>query len=384
MSGAPGNPKTQSEGELKAARTMNTVATIGAVHAAHASAAKDFPKYAAADQRVKRAAAKVVPTGVRRRVAAVGGKAGHAGGKAGAAVGAGWLGFHGAEFAGDIMARRTINNALDAKRQQKDGGVAKGVPAQVTVAKSATSADGVGTSLDAPVRKGRSNRQKETKRGLAEVYGGSHLLGTAAGAAWLHREGATGAKQPRGTALRDAVALARGKETYVAAPPKRVLGAASRREAAGAPTGPTHVRLTPGVALRRNSRAAVAAAGVGMAAGGVKLISDGTERVGRAQRPAKKIVAKAYRRFDPEADRQRRIGAAQGVLTGTALVTGDRATRSLTTEVSNRGARVPGVALRRGASKKRALAWGAASVASGAGAVAAHRHGVSQRNQPWT
>jgi len=95
------------------------------------------------------------------------------------------------------------------------------------------------------------------------------------------------------------------------------------------------------------------------------------------------VLDKAYRRFDPEADRQRRLGTYAGIGAGTALVTGDRAARTITRHVSDEGGRkARGIAFKPGNARRGAVLV-AASALSGAGGLAAYRRGIDARNQPW-
>ena len=88
----------------------------------------------------------------------------------------------------------------------------------------------------------------------------------------------------------------------------------------------------------------------------------------------KSLVDKAQRRFDPEADRQRRIGmySAGGALG--AVYLGDKARGQLARE---------GMKVIRPKGKKGAL-LGLSAIASGALGAGAYKRGVDVRNQPWT
>ena len=92
----------------------------------------------------------------------------------------------------------------------------------------------------------------------------------------------------------------------------------------------------------------------------------------------KKNVRVEKRYYDSEADRQRRLGAASGVLGGVAVVTGAEAAR-----------RVPlkgvGRAVRAGIKGNPRVAAGlaAASGLSGLGAAASYKRGISRRNMTW-
>ena len=112
----------------------------------------------------------------------------------------------------------------------------------------------------------------------------------------------------------------------------------------------------------------------------------------RSRWAGKQVVGKRY--YSAESDRQRRMGAAAGLLGGTAIVTGAAAGRGL---VGSRGinprgdGRVAGASLGylipKGASAKKVLrgraALAATSAVTGVGGVAAYKRGISQRNRSW-
>jgi hypothetical protein len=95
----------------------------------------------------------------------------------------------------------------------------------------------------------------------------------------------------------------------------------------------------------------------------VKIASDARMKQG---------VSKAYRRFDPEADRQRRIGLYAGLGGGTALVLGAAGARRL------KGSKV---VIPKGG--KKGLALLAAGAGAGALGAGAYKRGIELRNQPW-
>lgn len=90
-------------------------------------------------------------------------------------------------------------------------------------------------------------------------------------------------------------------------------------------------------------------------------------------------VAKAARTFDPEAERQRRLGLYEGAgLSGAVLGTG-LGIRGL----SNKGVSLK--MLRAGTKKYRApMALLAGGAVSGTGALVAHRQAASERNIRWS
>lgn len=119
----------------------------------------------------------------------------------------------------------------------------------------------------------------------------------------------------------------------------------------------------------------------------------------------------AKRRFDAEADRQRRIGMYSGVLAGSALVAGEGARRNtvITHHDRDTGKQIDRTAQVAAAGKKRALKdpvaqaermkqakgitrigvgrkgalYGGAAALSAIASAAAYRHGISERNKPW-
>jgi hypothetical protein len=110
---------------------------------------------------------------------------------------------------------------------------------------------------------------------------------------------------------------------------------------------------------------------------------DVLRRAAEAHAREQGAVGKAYRRYDPEADRQRRLGLYAGLGALGAGVAGQEAARTMTTRVSGEGGEsLRGLAFKRGKGKKGAL-LSAAALASGAGGAAAYRKGISERNNPW-
>jgi hypothetical protein len=91
-------------------------------------------------------------------------------------------------------------------------------------------------------------------------------------------------------------------------------------------------------------------------------------------------LTKAHRRYDPEADRQRRLGLTAGAGAGGALVMGSQAARQFTNKVE--GKPVKGILVKPKAGKKALLLTGG-TLASGALGAGAYRRGLSERNNPW-
>ena len=109
-------------------------------------------------------------------------------------------------------------------------------------------------------------------------------------------------------------------------------------------------------------------------------VSPALRSTGRGQN-----IEKAYRRFDPEADRQRRLGTYAGIAGGAGIVAGGVAAHGLkplgqavVQDLKSMKSQGTLKRVRRGG-----LAAGAALGAFGLGA-AAYRRGIQVRNQPWT
>jgi hypothetical protein len=94
-------------------------------------------------------------------------------------------------------------------------------------------------------------------------------------------------------------------------------------------------------------------------------------------------VKKAYRRFDPEADRQRRAGLYTGVGVLGAGLAGREAATKFTTKANVNGTKVRGIVAKPGKGKA-GLGLAALAAASGAFGASSYKGGLSTRNQPWT
>jgi len=97
-------------------------------------------------------------------------------------------------------------------------------------------------------------------------------------------------------------------------------------------------------------------------------------------------VGKAYRRFDPEADRQRRLGLYSGAAAGTGVVLGREAARNYTVSGLDSASRAKdglGIKLKPGLTK-RGLGLTAAALGASVVSAGSYKRGVSARNQPWT
>ena len=94
-------------------------------------------------------------------------------------------------------------------------------------------------------------------------------------------------------------------------------------------------------------------------------------------------VEKAHRRYDPEADRQRRLGLTAGAGAAGGAVLGGEAIRRSTVKLSDiNGKPVKGVAFKHGKGRAGALLALGAAGSTGLG-LSAYRKGVSERNNPW-
>lgn len=208
MSGAPLG-REQGRGELETARALNTVATIGAGHALYTS----LPEAARAKMGaavVRRTPRKVVAAASRARRKVALPK--NAGKKAVVATTGAWLGFHGAELAGDIMARRSINNQI-RKLPEKETAV-KAYETPVDFSKAANRGSGHGVNL---VSKRYFDPEADRQRRIglyAGLGGGSALvLGEAARRQFtgvVERHPVQG-KQKRGRLKNVTVGLKEGK-----------------------------------------------------------------------------------------------------------------------------------------------------------------------------
>ena len=511
--------REQSDAELKSAKTLNTVAQIGAAHAIVASTPKKWKAKIPGH-------ARLVATGERlkERMPKVPEGAGTAGKVAAVAVPAGWLGFHGAEWAGDVMARQSINNQLARNAERREGAVGKAVDPRNGHGRRIAAHDEVSKLSLAPLRRAGSAVRSALTVGAppAAAAPKPSTLTQAertvrrkakADAAWAaspqgqnaiaRREANRAAQAWKPTssevsARREAVGQARARrQVYGTGVGRTEEGYASplerhnaRREQFAAlpalgkikvgaqnawegltPTGKTVVgggaAATAALGGYKATRPKEAAmdpyATYGKAAGGMLVptgalvglgqvdkggnfprVSKSSQRVavkhlrlrsaleeqirrGKARpwpeshlegvyngytanepkntaaaRRALRGVSKA-RRYDPEADRQRRLGVYAGLAGGAAIVTGRSAGKHFegvreagtpevpatktTPAVPAKKGRLVGVRLRPDAEGK--VLRGRAGVLTGAtallagGGLAAYKRGISQRNQPW-
>lgn len=364
----------QSQGELRTARALNTVAMIGAGHALYTSL-PEASRARAARAIVARSPRKVVAAASRARRKLTVPKG--AGKKALYATTAGWLGFHGAEMAGDVMARRSINNQLKKLPEKEDAVKAYETP--VDFSKAVVRGTGHGVNLAKSVRFNTEQmktahdayqlgfeRPRSRKREAAGMIGGA-----AAGGA-LTLQGMKGASS----------IIRRG-----------VLGAADRAEKH--PNGRTakiveHMGRHQ-TAWARGVSGAVKSPMVILPAAG-SLAGGRLLRRKKAQpQPFPVVASKRY--FDSEADRQRRLGTYAGLGGGSALVLGDAARRQFTVSTERhapkagrkRGAlkRVE-VGLKEGKRLRTPALLGGAAALSAIGGAAAYKHGINERNRPYS
>lgn len=216
----------QSQGELRTARALNTVAMIGAGHALYTSL-PEASRARAARAIVARSPRKVVAAASRARRKLTVPKG--AGKKALYATTAGWLGFHGAELAGDIMARRSINNQLKKLPEKEDAVKAYETP--VDFSKAANRGSGHGVNLSKRYFDSEADRQRRLGT-YAGLGGGSALvLGDAARRQFTvsTERHAPKAGRKRGALKRVEVGLKEGKRLRTPA----LLGGAAALSAIG-------------------------------------------------------------------------------------------------------------------------------------------------------
>lgn len=362
--------KGQSKGELKTARTLNTVAIIGATHPMYTAArnlASQAPEgvKAAAGRFVPKKAVSAVRGGVDRVVtrnpgtkAAAKFAAKH-GKVAGAAAATGWLGFHGAELAGDVLGRRSINSQLRQKQAQ-EAGVKKAMTNNhkrmiAGGASSAALGAGVGYFLAPVFETDRANRVKVARTMGRGAFGAKNMKAfERAERAALSAEMKFAPHKAAATMLKKVPSRARW-----------VAGGAAAMGAFGAKSA-----VAKSIEQSFMSKAETA-----------PVTGHGTS------------IEKRY--YDSEADRQRRIGMATGLLGGTSIVTGAAAANGVKAErglsEAAGGARRAGVQagylIPKGANAKKVLGrkagLAAVAAASGVGAVASYKRGISRRNQTW-
>jgi hypothetical protein len=427
------DPTEQSPRELHTARALNTLALAGAGHAVGLSAQKTYSHLnPAAQAKVARA----VPQVVRRTIGSVSSRIPRTptAGKAAIAVGTAWTAGHLLEGAGDLMGRRSINANI-RRASEGEQGIAK---AYVSPQARGT---GVGKRLDA-----RDRSDLAVSAGLAGAGGaavqGSKLVGQAAlrqptaartlklaqrstdlkhYGKWALGGGiglgaVTGldmANQKRkGRLVKVDNTVGKANEVFPNPPTRGEtaaivagggltsagvtglyaghdslrMGRTDGRKAMGLDFGdPERGRIlhqgTKWAQQGRRARTAGAAAtaiGLPLYAGGLKRSYD------RHHQTVGKSLAEVGkdRRFDPEADRQRRLGTYSGLAAGGAIVTGDRAARTLKA-VPATTKRTRSLALKAGEGRKGIL-LGAATAGLAGLAGASYKRGISERNQPWS
>lgn len=314
MSGAPVPGKHQSKGELTTAKTLNTVATIGAGHAIVAS----LPK--GTRQKLESLAPRRVAVPVKRLMRKVPKAGASASGKLALAGSAGWLGFHGAELAGDIMARRSINNqlkSLPVKKSYKSMAFRYG----------AAAAAGAGATVEVQDR--RKQRRKALLALAQQEQAGQ--MGVP-----VHK----GQTQSSDVTVVDTIAKAHhpgvlGVDTALAAPLAGVYAIAKRQFSSEAD----------------RQRRLGTYAGLGL--GSSVVLGDAARRhlqplVGHADEAGKKGQAVPVRRLK-----------------------------------DLKGARAVGMGLKDGSRLRSPLLLGGAALATGAAGAAAYKRGISERNRPW-
>lgn len=462
MSGAP-TKKPQSEKELKTARTLNTVATIGAGHALYAMTPEK--KRLAVRNKLLKVTPKSTRAGTEKFLNTL--KQPELGGKlttAGKVVAGGWLGLHSAELAGDVMARRSINNQLAQARNNnsKVDTVKKNDQSMISKAEGAVSRNGHGSSL--VEKKGvyaalsdYSDKNRQNKDEFLASRGGGRYNTIGSGTIGGLAGGYIGSEIGRKKAWKlthsnpsfDAVKL-------VSKPSKKNIAIGAGIGAAGAAglanienaqarhrhakrTGvkkslvdvakayhgepqvskglPSSVNYATSMSAHTDGR--LAAYNYGRAASrkiaelkkkgsapriiGMRVYDplesiDSSIRSGKEARTYSREaiagkegkssykasgVGKAYRRFDPEADRQRRAGLYTGLGVLGAGLAGREASNHFTTRAVIGQNKARGIVAKPGKGKI-GLGLAAASGLSGAFAARSYKSGLSSRNQPWT
>ena len=384
MSGAP-TTKPQSERELKTTRTLNTIATIGAGHALY-SMTPEKKREAARERLLKLTPEKTRP-GARKILATL--KQPELGGKlttAGKVVAGGWLGLHSAELAGDIMARRSINNQLAQVQARKNKGsvdsVKKNDQSMISKSEGYVSRNGHGKSL---VDKAFSSKENTRETVLVPGYG--YVNGS------IRRRPATKNEKTTGGFSGGAVGGIMGGlvATSHPRPTNKVLAIGAGSGAlAGAGLGYAGSRHTREFYpdMRKHSGAKHRPGKYVTASEQAEAIRN-TNYMAARQRQQER-VGKAYRRFDPEADRQRRLGLYAGTGVGGSILAGGMAAPNFSTKLAVKASGKEakdivhrGIFAKPGKGKK-GLGLAAISAASGAAGIGSYKRGLSQRNQPWT
>lgn len=398
MSGAPtGN---QSERELKTTRTLNTIATVGAGHALYSMTPEKKREAARAKM------LSVMPAKQRPRAEKVLAtlKQPEIGGKltrAGKVVAGGWLALHSAELAGDVMARRSINNQLAQVQARKNkgsvGSVKKNDASVMSAGYGAVQTNGRGVNLemiDKAFRKHPDRRDTYYVPGHGEqhgtVYGTESTRGerrVAAGAAGV--AGGLG-----GAMLTSAAYNPRKAPPWISrlgkGPTKRQIAIAAGTAAGGLGLGAlahrgskykSELRLDDKKAQREMGEYMRNAPQTRLSVTQERKLKQDAHRATIEHNSRHRLMAyheltKAYRRVDPEADRQRRIGGyAAGSAVGSAWA-GKASAKHLGVRSTGGGVLIK--------PSKKGLGLAALSAGLGATGIGAYRHGISVRNQPWT
>lgn len=368
----------QSRGELETAKVLNTVATIGAIHPTY-HAVRDLYRHKTPESRarIERTLARPIPKKVKAGAASLKARASNlripkgSGKKAAVATTGAWLGLHSAELVGDVMARRSINSQI---AQVKGPPVKKSLSTEQSLMSNSDYArrgTGVGLNLE-KAWKGEPGDKRNTKYYLS-FGAGALTAGGIAGAIPANR---------RIVRVGNKWGMRAAKNAYSRSDPDR--GFTTLR------AGLKAQYSTPGFKRMVATRAGASIAGGALGTTGYASYRR-TKRKAAAT-PGFNAVEK--RHFNAESDRQRRIGAASGVLAGTSIVTGAAAMkglqfrRGITNEAGRRMAGASlGYLIPKDANPKKLLrnraALAAAALATGGGAVASYKRGISQRNQTW-
>lgn len=262
------------------------------------------------------------------------------------AVGA--LGLQVVNTAGDVVANRVLQREAKLKRKTTKGTAVKSYEAPVDFSKAQVRGTGHGVNIE---KRDVSGRDAAIAAGAGAGAGG---IASVYAIPYVHRATMGGvnaladrARNKGGMALRAA--------KFISKRPKLIYGAT----------------LAPYAAIPAATAVAATA----------------------TVRRRKKAVVASKRYFDSEADRQRRLGAYAGLGGGSALVLGDAARRQFKVS-TERDKPVAGktrgrlkrleVGLKEGKRLRTPVLLGGAAALSAIGGAAAYKHGISERNRPYS
>lgn len=272
----------------------------------------------------------------------------------------GAVGLQAANLGGDLVTNRVL--AREVKKNDMT---------MISKAEGAISRNGYGVNLE---KADKAEKKSRPFRRDGQM-GGALPLGAGVGI------GAMGALQRRGarTAVMDSRQYRRDSvDSMLAANGKKRMSVANREK-----------NMAMGHNLRHESDMKMAEARLLNSSGkknmkvGAGLAAVGASGLAYDRYRAKGSINKAYRRFDPEADRQRRMGQAQGVSLATGILAGAGAKKHFTTDIKSGNKKVYGIAAKPGQGRRGVALAGLSAIAT-AGGLASYKRSLSVRNQPWT